>query len=56
MHRGAAALRSLVDSTHDYKWPAIVAAVGAVIALSFVLPLRASEGGITPEPEAAAAD
>ena len=33
-----------------------MAAVGAVIALSFVLPLRASESGITPSPEAATAD
>ena len=46
----------LVDSTHDYKWPAIIAAVSAVIALAAMLLLRPGECGVEPEAEAATAD
>jgi hypothetical protein len=35
-----------LDSTH-VRWPATVASVGAVIALGAVLPLRATEAGVT---------
>ena len=46
----------LADSSHDYKWPAIIALVGGVISLGVLLQMRTEEGGISPEPEAATAD
>ena len=45
----------LVDSTHDFRWPAIVAVVSAVIALMVVLPLRAKDSAGA-SAEAATAD
>jgi len=46
----------LVDSTHDYKWPAIVGLIGALLALGAVMPLRGKESAIGQEPESATGD
>jgi MFS family permease len=36
---------ALVDRTHDFRWPAMIALLSAVIALIVVSPLRATESG-----------
>ncbi len=46
----------LVDSTHDYKWPALVGLAGAILALGAVMPLRGKGTALDPEPEGVAAD
>jgi len=46
----------LADSTHGYNWPAVIAVVGALIALGAVLPMRSKESGVDTQPEAATAD
>src|SRR5271165_4346355 len=46
----------LVDSTHDFRWPAYVAAISAVLALGAVMKMRAEVPLVTSQPEAATAD
>jgi MFS family permease len=46
----------LVDSTHDYRWPAYVATASSLLALGAVMKLRAEAPLTAAQPEAATAD
>ena len=46
----------LADSTHDFRWPALVALTGSIVALLSVLWLRDDQPDVSPDAEATTAD